>query len=114
MLADGTKERVGLDVRLYTGLRRDDAVAIGREHARNGIATLRNERVERQITGVLPILPILKRLLSERLAFLAAFAVSNATGSSGSAADGDGTSGERRGKMHDALAIGHPDLVPKS
>ena len=40
----GTKERVWLDVLLYTGLRRGDAVDIGRQHVRDGIATLRTEK----------------------------------------------------------------------
>src|SRR5262249_15988475 len=37
----GTKERVWLDVLLFTGLRRGDAVAIGRQHVRDGVATRR-------------------------------------------------------------------------
>src|SRR5262249_17308941 len=33
----GTKERVWLDVLLYTGLRRGDAVTLGKQHVRNGV-----------------------------------------------------------------------------
>jgi integrase len=40
----GTKERVWLDVLLYTGLRRGDAVRLGRQHVRDGVATLRTEK----------------------------------------------------------------------
>jgi integrase len=40
----GTKERVWRDVLFYTGLRRGDAVRLGRQHVRNGIATLRTEK----------------------------------------------------------------------
>ena len=59
----GTKERVWLDVLLYTGLRRGDAVVIGRQHVRDGIATLRTEKSQRKITVTLPILPVLQRTL---------------------------------------------------
>lgn len=55
----GTKERVWLDVLLYTGLRRGDAVKIGRQHVRDGIATLRTEKSQGGVTVVLPILPVL-------------------------------------------------------
>lgn len=40
----GTKERVWRDVLFYTGLRRGDAVTLGRQHVRDGIATLRTEK----------------------------------------------------------------------
>src|SRR5262249_3664362 len=41
----GTRERVWLDVLLYTGLRRGDAVKLGRQHvSREGIASLRTEK----------------------------------------------------------------------
>ena len=36
----GTKERVWRDVLFYTGLRRGDAVTLGRQHVRDGVATL--------------------------------------------------------------------------
>jgi integrase len=35
----GTRQRVWLDVLLYTGLRRGDAVRLGRQHVKDGIAT---------------------------------------------------------------------------
>ncbi len=40
----GTRRRVWLDVLLYTGLRRADAALIGRQHVRNGVATMRLEK----------------------------------------------------------------------
>jgi integrase len=46
----GTKERVWLDVLLFTGLRRGDAVMIGRQHVRDGVATLRTEKSRGEIT----------------------------------------------------------------
>ena len=59
----GTKERVWLDVLLYTGLRRGDAVTLGRQHVRNGIATLRTEKSQGTVTVTLPILPVLAATL---------------------------------------------------
>jgi integrase len=53
----GTKERVWLDVLIYTGLRRGDAVKLGRQHVRKGIATLKTEK-----TGTLVNLPIISVL----------------------------------------------------
>jgi integrase len=53
----GTRQRVWLDVLLYTGLRRGDAVRLGRQHIRNGIVTLKTEKTDTEVT--LPILPVL-------------------------------------------------------
>ena len=47
-----------LDVLAYTGLRRGDAVRLGRQHIRNGIAKLKTEKTGLEVT--LPILPILQ------------------------------------------------------
>jgi integrase len=60
----GTKERVWLDVLLYTGLRRGDAVILGRQHVRNGVATLQTEKSGETVTVTLPILPVLARTLA--------------------------------------------------
>jgi integrase len=60
----GTRERVWLDVLLYTGLRRGDAVTLGRQHVRGGIATLRTEKSQHTITVSLPILPVLAKTLN--------------------------------------------------
>lgn len=59
----GTKERVWIDVIQYTGLRRGDAVQLGRQHVRNGIATLRTEKSGEVVTVTLPILPTLQATL---------------------------------------------------
>jgi integrase len=58
----GTKERVWLHVLLYTGLRRGDAVTIGRQHVRDGVATIRTEKNETEVS--IPILPPLAETLA--------------------------------------------------
>jgi integrase len=60
-LADRSKERVWIGVLLYTGFRRGDAVRIGRQHVRNGVATLRTEKNDTAVT--IPILPVLAEIL---------------------------------------------------
>lgn len=57
----GAKERVWLAVLLYTGLRRGDAVRIGRQHVRNGVASLRTEKTGTEVH--IPILPELDEVL---------------------------------------------------
>ncbi|NGO50494.1 tyrosine-type recombinase/integrase [Allomesorhizobium camelthorni] len=57
----GTKERVWLHVLLYTGLRRGDAVIVGRQHVRDGVATLRTEKTNTEVS--IPILPVLNQTL---------------------------------------------------
>jgi integrase len=59
----GTKERVWRDVLFYTGLRRGDAVPFGRQHVRDGVATLRTEKSQGEMIVSLPILPILQHTL---------------------------------------------------
>jgi integrase len=59
----GTHERVWVDVLLYTGLRRGDAVRLGRPHVRNGIATLKTEKSQGGVEVSLPILPVLLETL---------------------------------------------------
>jgi integrase len=70
----GTKERVWLSVLLYTGLRRGDAVKLGRQHVRDGIATIRTEKSQGEIEVTIPILPVLaaalKRGPTGELAFI--------------------------------------------
>jgi integrase len=56
-----------LDVLLYTGLRRGDAVRLGRQHVRNGIAVLTTEKSQGGVTVTLPILPILAETLAAGL-----------------------------------------------
>ena len=57
----GTRQRVWLDVLVYTGLRRGDAVRFGRQHIRNGIGTIKTEKTDIVVT--LPILPVLMKTL---------------------------------------------------
>jgi integrase len=57
----GTRQRVWLDVLIYTGLRRGDAVCFGRQHIRNGVGTIKTEKTGTEVT--LPILPVLDATL---------------------------------------------------
>jgi integrase len=57
----GTRQRVWLDVLLYTGLRRGDAMVFGRQHIRGGIGTIKTEKTGTEVT--LPILPVLQTTL---------------------------------------------------
>jgi integrase len=59
----GTRQRVWLDVLLYTGLRRGDAVRLGRQHIRNGVATIKTEKSGFTLEVTLPILPVLDETL---------------------------------------------------
>lgn len=45
----GTRERLAFDLLLYTGLRRGDAVRVGRQHVRNGVITLRTEKTGQEV-----------------------------------------------------------------
>ncbi len=58
----GTRQRVWLDVLLYTGIRRGDAVRLGRQHVRDGIATIKTEKTGTIVT--VPILPVLAKTLA--------------------------------------------------
>jgi len=58
----GTRQRVWLDLLLYTGLRRGDAVRLGRQHVRDGIATIKTEKTGTIVT--IPILPVLADTLT--------------------------------------------------
>jgi len=60
----GTRQRVWLDVLLYTGLRRGDAVVFGRPHIRDGIGQIRTEKSGGSVTVTLPILPVLAATLA--------------------------------------------------
>jgi integrase len=58
----GTRQRVWLDVLLYTGLRRGDAVRLGRQHVKAGVATILTEKSGTVVT--LPILPVLAQTIA--------------------------------------------------
>jgi integrase len=60
----GTRQRVWLDVLAYTGLRRGDAVRLGRVHVRDGVATIKTEKNGFIVTVTLPILPALAATLA--------------------------------------------------
>jgi integrase len=53
----GTRQRLALDLLLYTGLRRGDVVRLGRPHVKDGIFRIRTEK-----TGTLVIAPIVPQL----------------------------------------------------
>ncbi|WP_208975956.1 tyrosine-type recombinase/integrase [Pseudovibrio exalbescens] len=54
----GTRERLALDLLMYTGLRRGDVVRIGPKDVINGVLTLVTEKYEVQVS--IPILPALQ------------------------------------------------------
>lgn len=57
----GTKARLALDILLYTGLRRSDAVTLGRQHVKNEILNIRTRKTGEVVT--LRILPPLRASL---------------------------------------------------
>jgi integrase len=57
----GTRQRVWLDVLVYTGLRRGDAVRFGRQHIRDGVGSIKTEKNDTPVR--LPILPVLSKTL---------------------------------------------------
>jgi integrase len=59
----GTRERVWLAILLYTGLRRGDAVRLGRQHVRDGVATIKTEKSGFMIEVTIPLLPPLLEAL---------------------------------------------------
>ena len=61
----GTRERVMLEVILNTGLRRSDAARLGRQHVKDGVATITLLKTENSsgVTAHIPILPTLQRAL---------------------------------------------------
>ena len=65
----GTRERLAFDVLLYTGLRRGDAVRLGRQHIRDGIFRIRTEKTGTEI--IAPLLPALAASPTGDLAFIA-------------------------------------------
>jgi integrase len=51
----GTKERVWFDVLSYTGLRRGDAVRLGRQHIRDGEAMITTEKSGHKVEVTIPL-----------------------------------------------------------
>jgi integrase len=60
----GTRQRVWLDVLLYTGLRRGDAVRLGRQHIKDGVGTIKTEKSGFSVAVTLPILPVLAQTIA--------------------------------------------------
>src|SRR5262249_26283605 len=61
----GSKPRLALALGLYTALRREDAVRIGRQHFREGVLTVRPKKTETttRVTLAIPVLPELQAVL---------------------------------------------------
>jgi integrase len=59
----GTRQRVWLDVLLYSGLRRGDVVRYGRQHVRDGVGRIKTEKSGETVMAVLPVLPVLAETL---------------------------------------------------
>lgn len=55
----GTRERLALDLLLYTGLSRGDVVRLGRQHVTNGVITFRMEKGRGDGVVYPPVLPVL-------------------------------------------------------
>lgn len=53
--AIGTQARLALDIMLYTGLRRSDAITLGPQHIKDGVITIRAQKNKAEI--VVPVLP---------------------------------------------------------
>lgn len=58
----GTRERVAFDILLYTGLRRGDAVLLGRQHVRDGVFRIKTEKTGAEV--IAPVLPPLGESLA--------------------------------------------------
>jgi len=59
----GTRQRIWLDVLIYTGLRRGDAVRFGRQHIRDGVGIIKTEKSGFTVEVTLPILSVLQATL---------------------------------------------------
>ena len=59
----GTRQRVWLDVLLYSGLRRGDASRFGRQHVRDGVGSIKTEKSGFNLEVTIPILPVLAATL---------------------------------------------------
>ncbi len=54
----GTKPRLAIDILLFLGLRRGDAVVVGRQHVKDGVISLRTQKTKQWV-----YLPVFKQLL---------------------------------------------------
>jgi integrase len=60
----GTRERLALDLSLYTGLARGDVVRLGRQHVSGGVITFRMEKNRGDGVAYPPVLPVLARTIA--------------------------------------------------
>lgn len=58
----GTQARLALDIMLYTGLRRSDAITLGPQHIKGGVISIRAQKNKAEI--VIPLLPPLAESIS--------------------------------------------------
>jgi integrase len=58
----GTKARLALDIFLFTGLRRSDAVVLGKQHIRDGILSVRTKKTGKEVS--LRLLPPLRQSIA--------------------------------------------------
>jgi integrase len=58
----GTRERLALEILLNTGLRRGDVVRLGRQHVKDGVATIKAEKTG--VTLYIPIAPALQEAIA--------------------------------------------------
>jgi site-specific recombinase XerD len=56
-----TRERVMFDIYCYTGLRRGDAAALGKQHIKNGVISIDTEKTGTRVT--IPVLDVLRQTL---------------------------------------------------
>lgn len=61
----GTRQRLAMDLLLYTGLARGDAVRLGRQHVSNGVITFRMEKNRGDGFVYPPLLPILAHTIAQ-------------------------------------------------
>lgn len=60
----GTRERLAMDLLLYTGLARGDVVRLGRQHVRDGVITFRMEKDRGDGVVYPPVLPVLAKTIA--------------------------------------------------
>lgn len=54
----GTRERLAMEILLNTGLRRSDAVRLGRQHVKNGVIEMKTDKTDTEL--FIPVLPDLQ------------------------------------------------------
>ncbi len=59
----GTRERLALDLALFTGLRRSDLLVLGRQHVRDGVISIKTEKTGAVVH--LPLFPLLQASIDQ-------------------------------------------------